>query len=746
MGAAEAAPDCFGRARALVEPGLRAAADRLNPATRQVIGYHFGWWDEQGRPLADAGGKAVRPALAVLAAEAAGGTAAGAAGAGAAVELAHNYSLLHDDIMDGDRTRRHRPTAWTVYGVPAAVLAGDALLTLATEALTTDAAAAAPLAAGGVPVLDAALLRLVDGQAADTAFERRTDVGLPECLTMAADKTGALFAAACELGARSAGAAPPRVWQLRRFGEHLGLAFQLVDDLIGIWGDPGRTGKPVLADLRAKKKSLPVVAALNAGNGAAARLAELYFRDEPLSDDELRTCAALIEETGARDWAAREAQRQRQSALTALHLATPEPAAAAELSALAHHLTTPPATGAGRLTGVPESGPAIRLPEFRIERAARCNPAVESARTHTAAWARQLGLVGPGQPWTEADLAAGDFGLLGAHEFPDAPAAALATVTDWYTGLFHLDDFLVEAYARTGDLAGAQAYLAELPRLLPVDPEAAIGAAAGGVGTAAERALADVWARTAPALSREQRNRLRAEVEDLLAGSLQELRHAVARDRLDPVRYLELKRRTNGGRIAAVLAEFARGAELPPAIATGPTVRALVDAATDSSLLLNDIFSYEREAADAAETGNMVLVLRQFLGCDAQRAVEATNELLTSRLRQFEHLADVEVPALCAAHRLSPPDTAVVTGVVDSLRDWLPGWLEWHRRAARYHPADPAQPGPGRTADRGTAPARTGSARTVAGVPSGPTGFGTATARRPLPRAALPPTPAAVPG
>src|SRR5215469_5705119 len=158
MARAQTTVDAFERARELVTPGLRAAADRMNSATRQVIGYHFGWWDQHGRPLDGNGGKALRPALAMLAAEAVGGTAGQATNAGVAVELAHNYSLLHDDVMDSDRTRRHRPTAWTVYGVPAAILAGDALITLAGEALVGDGP---PLSVHGVPRLDAALLRLV---------------------------------------------------------------------------------------------------------------------------------------------------------------------------------------------------------------------------------------------------------------------------------------------------------------------------------------------------------------------------------------------------------------------------------------------------------------------------------------------------------------------------------------------------------------------------------------------------------
>jgi geranylgeranyl diphosphate synthase type I len=702
MATAEAA---FDRARALVTPGLRAAADRMNSATRQVIGYHFGWWDEHGRALEGNHGKAVRPALAMLAAEAAGGTAEQAANAGVAVELAHNYSLLHDDVMDSDRTRRHRPTAWTVYGVPAAILAGDALITLATEALVGDGP---PLSTQGVERLDTALLRLVDGQAADIGFEGRTDVGLHECLTMAADKTSALFAVACELGALAAGAAPQRVWQLRQFGEHLGLAFQLVDDLLGIWGDPESTGKPVLSDLRARKKSLPVVAALNAGNGAAGRLAELYHRATPLSDADLRACADLIEEAGARTWAHQETHRELQAALGCLQAANPAATAAAELTAITHRLCTPPA----KHSPTDGTSRSFQLPEFRIDRAARLNPQLEAARAHTVAWARELKLLDPDadvMPWTEAQFAANDFGLLCSHKFPDAPVDQLNTITDWYTWLFHLDDYLIEAFARTGDLAGAKACLAGIPRFVPVDLDQDMPTPA----STTERALADLWSRTAPAMSRGWRCRIRAGIEELVAGHLQELRQAGVRHTADPVEYLEMRRKANGGRVASCLAEFARGAELPPVVADGPTMRALVDAVNDSAVLLNDIFSYDREAADPAETANMVLVLQKYLGCDPQRAVAATNDMLTARLRQFEHIADVEIPEMCEQHHLTPEERPSVSGLVDNLRDWLPGWLEWHRRAARY--------------------AREGAVAVTPSItrpPAGPTGFGTATARR----------------
>ena len=706
MATAEVSP--FDRARELVTPGLRAAADRMNSATRQVIGYHFGWWDEHCRPRNANSGKAIRPTLAMLAAEAVGGTAEGAKNAGVAVELTHNYSLLHDDIMDEDRTRRHRPTAWTVYGVPAAILAGDALITLATDALVKDGP---PLSAQGVERLDAAMLRLVDGQAADTAFEGRSDVPLDECLTMARDKTSSLFAVACELGALSAGAAPERVWQLRQFGEHLGLAFQLVDDLLGIWGDPENTGKPVLSDLRARKKSLPVVAALNAGNGAAGRLAELYHRTTPLDDADLQTCANLIEEAGARDWAYEETHRQLDAALACLHAANPEPTAAAELTGVAQLLTTLPAKQSSSTDGVARS---FALPEFQIERAVRLNPQLEAARAHSMAWAREMGLIDPDAdvaPWTAAELAANDFGLLCSAKFPDAPVGALNTITDWYTWMFYLDDYLVEAFVRTGDLAGAKAYLARIPPFLPIE----LGRELPAATNPTERGIADLWARTAAAMPTGWRSRIRSGIDEILMGHLQELRHATAQHTANPVEYLDMKRKSNGGRVAACLAEFAQDAELPAAVADGPTVRALVDAVTDSALLLNDLFSYEREVANGTENANMVLVLKDFLGCDTQQAVATTNEMITARVRQFEHIADVDIPEMCAEHDLSTGERAIVSGFVDTLRNWLPGWLEWHRRAERY-------------ASEGTAAV----AGSVTHHLAGPTGFGTGTARRQL--------------
>jgi geranylgeranyl diphosphate synthase type I len=185
-------------------------------------------------------------------------------------------------------------------------------------------------------MLAAAVQRLLDGQSADLAFERRDDVGVEECQAMAAAKTGALLGCACAMGALFGGGRPAQVLRLAAFGEDLGLAFQLADDLLGIWGDPSRTGKPVHSDLRSRKKSLPVVAALTSGTPAGAQLAAAYAGAAP---DDLAGEATLIEAAGARTWARNHADELLERAVEALAAAEPEPRAEAELVALARLAT-----------------------------------------------------------------------------------------------------------------------------------------------------------------------------------------------------------------------------------------------------------------------------------------------------------------------------------------------------------------------------------------------------------------------
>jgi geranylgeranyl diphosphate synthase type I len=328
------------RCRDLVDPALRAAVARLDPTSAAQSAYHLGWTDQDGRP-ARGGGKALRPALALLAARACGVEDAVAVPGGVAVELVHNFSLVHDDLIDGDTERRHRPTVWAVWGAASAVLSGDAMLALAQEVLLEVPAPAAAL------LLARTVRELVGGQVADVAFADRDDVGVDECLAMAHGKTGTLLGASTEVGAVLAGAPSGACAALRTFGTELGLAFQLVDDLLGIWGDPAVTGKPVLADLRERKKSLPVTWAVVHGGDAGRDLTGWLARPED-GDDELtlRRGAALVEAGGGRAWAGAEARRRLAAAEAALatladHLPATDPAttrARAELVALGRHL------------------------------------------------------------------------------------------------------------------------------------------------------------------------------------------------------------------------------------------------------------------------------------------------------------------------------------------------------------------------------------------------------------------------
>ncbi|MBD0670731.1 family 2 encapsulin nanocompartment cargo protein polyprenyl transferase [Streptomyces sp. CBMA156] len=330
------AADILARTRALVDPVLRAAVDSLPGTMRKVSGYHFGWWEADGTPAEAPAGKAIRPAMVLAATQALGGKPDEAVAAAAAVELVHNFTLLHDDVIDRDETRRHRPTAWRVFGTTEAILAGDAMHSLALRLLAEDTH---PAAHGSIRRLADCVVELCEGQQIDCAFEQRNDVSLPECLAMAEAKTGALLGAACAMGALYGGASEEAAQALDGFGREIGLAFQLIDDLIGIWGDPAVTGKPVGADLVARKKSLPVVAALGSGTAEGSRLAELYVLERPLSPEELAQCAAAVEAAGGRGWAQGESCERMAAAMAQLAAAVPEPAAADELLALAELVT-----------------------------------------------------------------------------------------------------------------------------------------------------------------------------------------------------------------------------------------------------------------------------------------------------------------------------------------------------------------------------------------------------------------------
>ncbi|MFS8104714.1 polyprenyl synthetase family protein [Lentzea alba] len=312
-----AAAELLQYSAAEIDGPLRAAVAQLPEPLCAAAGFHFGWWDAEMNPVTAPHGKMLRPALVLNAARAFDGDRRNnnlALRAGIAIELVHNFSLVHDDIMDVDRTRRGRPTVWTQFGVPSAILLGDALLALAGQVLAQEGE---PNAAALCAELGSVVVALCQGQQRDMDFEQLPAVSVDDYLTMAAGKTSALISGACVLGSMAGGALNHQVSAFRRFGHHMGLAFQLVDDVLGIYGDPDVTGKPVGADLLRYKKTMPVVAAMASDSAAGESLVALY-RTRSITAERLPEAVELVDQAGGRERTEAEAQHQWRLALRCL--------------------------------------------------------------------------------------------------------------------------------------------------------------------------------------------------------------------------------------------------------------------------------------------------------------------------------------------------------------------------------------------------------------------------------------------
>jgi geranylgeranyl diphosphate synthase type I len=279
-------------------------------------------------------GKRIRPTLTLLTCAGAGGDPAGALPAAAAVELLHNFTLIHDNIQDDSPTRRGRPTVWRMWGRAQAINAGDALFTLAHLAMhrLTGRGHPAAVTLEALRLLDETCLSLTRGQHLDMAFEDRASVSVDEYWQMIEGKTAALLAASAELGAVCAGAPPETLAAYRGFGRCLGLAFQTQDDLLGIWGDSAVTGKSSATDIEARKKSLPILYGLERDE----YLRRAYAAPESDGGGNTLDIIRALEGTGARAYAEQQAGRWSQAALDQLASARPGPPAAEAL----HTLTT----------------------------------------------------------------------------------------------------------------------------------------------------------------------------------------------------------------------------------------------------------------------------------------------------------------------------------------------------------------------------------------------------------------------
>jgi geranylgeranyl diphosphate synthase type I len=310
------------RAKALVNPALDEATRRLSPELRPLVNHHL-----------SAGGKYVRASLALLSASAGGAEErVGLVGA-LAIEFIHNFSLIHDDIIDGDVERRHKPTVWAKYGIGPAIIAGDALSTLAFQLLLDEAT---PERVRATARLAEATQAMIVGQALDVASEHRLSLSVEECLRMEAGKTGALLSCAASIGAILAGANDEVINALSEYGDHLGQAFQAIDDTLGIWGEPSVTGKPVGNDLRLRKKTLPICIA-NA-KGFDVFTEPTSSLEHELTDVEVAEAMTLLDECGARYETAEMAEAELRTALAALERAPMNVAARNELGVLARYV------------------------------------------------------------------------------------------------------------------------------------------------------------------------------------------------------------------------------------------------------------------------------------------------------------------------------------------------------------------------------------------------------------------------
>ena len=325
-----------------LESRLRASVPGSNTGFFGLLRYHLGWQDRDGRSVDEDGGKRLRPVLCLASCEMAGGDWHRALPAAAALELIHNFSLLHDDVQDGDEMRRGRATAWTVFGTGQAIAAGNAMRVVADQTLASLAEAGLPAAStiSASEEMTRRYLEMIEGQYLDVSFESADDVTTDQYLDMIGRKTGALIEASMYLGALVATGDAVTARAFGACGRRLGLAFQVRDDVLGVWGNPMATGKAVGADIRRKKKSLPVVFLFQrASQAERAWLDEAYAADEVAGADVERVLE-ILDGLGAHAYVQQVAEGQATQAIDAVAGLGLGPDARRSIAAMAEYFVT----------------------------------------------------------------------------------------------------------------------------------------------------------------------------------------------------------------------------------------------------------------------------------------------------------------------------------------------------------------------------------------------------------------------
>jgi len=312
-------PGSFISYRRALRVELRKAIDSCPSASGSMLRYHMGWQDEHGHSCIRESGKFIRSTLCLLCCQAVGGDTSQVMPAAAAVELIHNFSLIHDDIEDASYERHHRPTVWKLWGQSQAINAGDAMFTLAYLALLRlkEKGIADEKIVSSTEMLSLACLDLCEGQYLDVDYENRLDTTVEDYLDMAAKKTAALFALSTSMGAYLGSQDSKLVDSFHLFGKELGIAYQICDDILGIWGGEESVGKSV-TDISQRKKTLPVVYGLRNSRGEARKKLEGLYSQKSIEGDEIAEVTKILDHLGAKDYAENLAERYYDKALAEL--------------------------------------------------------------------------------------------------------------------------------------------------------------------------------------------------------------------------------------------------------------------------------------------------------------------------------------------------------------------------------------------------------------------------------------------
>ena len=323
-----------------IQDALKLTLSRDDSFVYDMLRYYMGWADESGAPIRAGAGKAVRPSLCLFGCEAAGGSAALAMPAAVALELIHNFSLVHDDIQDEDETRRNRKTVWAVWGKPKALVAGNVMRVVADTALhgLLDVGADSERALNAAALLTEAYLEMIEGQYLDLAFEGRRDIGMDDYRRMISRKTGALLRCSLNLGAAIGARDAETVAAFRECGRALGYVFQIRDDVLGVWGEEEITGKPVGADIRRKKNSYPVVYAMESAEGDDGETIAAIYDKPRIEDEDVDRVLSIMDKAGVRERAGIEAAEWADLAMRALARAELPPDAKRDMEEFTHFL------------------------------------------------------------------------------------------------------------------------------------------------------------------------------------------------------------------------------------------------------------------------------------------------------------------------------------------------------------------------------------------------------------------------